>query len=181
MSQEALLQRVRTLFLEAGFRVSERCSQRPRSFDLIAGDREILLVIKAAPHIDGVSEEIARDLDLVSYYLGGAPLIVGERTRDMELRRGAVYIRYGIYAISVPTLSDFLVEGVPPLVYVSPGGLYVNIDETLLRASGRRSSSPSGTLPTSSGSPAGPSASTRTAWAPPRRWPSGSRSSSTRR
>ena len=134
MTQEVLLQRVRNLFLDAGFRVSERCSQRPRSFDLIAGDREILMVIKAVPHIDGVSEDIARDLDLVSYYLGGAPLIVGERTRDADLQRGAVYIRYGIYAISVPTLSDFLIGETPPLVYVSPGGLYVNIDENLLRS-----------------------------------------------
>jgi putative transcriptional regulator len=132
MTQEVLLQRVRSLLLEGGFRVSERCSQRPRSFDIIAGDEEILMVIKAISHIDGVSEDIARDLDLVSYYLGGAPLIVGERTRDADLQRGAVYVRYGIYAISVPTLSDFLVEGIPPLVYVSPGGLYVNIDEALL-------------------------------------------------
>jgi len=134
MTQEVLLQKVRSLFLDAGFRVSDRCSQRPRSFDLIAGDREILMVIKATSHIDGVSEDIARDLDLVSYYLGGAPLIVGERTRDADLQRGAVYVRYGIHAISVPTLSDFLIEGIPPLVYVSPGGLCVNIDETLLRA-----------------------------------------------
>ncbi|MDD1666173.1 MAG: transcriptional regulator [Methanomicrobiales archaeon] len=134
MTQEVLLQRVRDLLLEAGFRVSERCSQRPRSFDLIAGDREILMVVKAISHIDGVSEGIARDLDLVSYYLGGAPLIVGERTRDADLQRGAVYVRYGIYALSLPTLSDFLMDGNPPLVYVSPGGLSVNIDEKLLRA-----------------------------------------------
>jgi putative transcriptional regulator len=133
MTHEALLQRVRSSLLEGGFQVSERCSQRPRSFDLIAGVEEILMVIKVISHIDGVSEDIARDLDLVSYYLGGAPLIVGERTRDADLQRGAVYLRYGIYAISVPTLSDFLMEGIPPLVWVSPGGLYVNIDETLLR------------------------------------------------
>ena len=134
MTQEVLLQRVRSLLLDTGFQVSERCSQRPRSFDLIARNPEILMVIKAISHIDGVSEDIARDLDLVSYYLGGAPLIVGERTRDADLQRGAVYIRYGIYAISVPTLSDFIVDGIPPLVYVSPGGLYVNIDEGLLHA-----------------------------------------------
>jgi putative transcriptional regulator len=132
MTQEVLLQRVRSLLLDTGFQVSDRCSQRSRSFDLIARNPRFLMVVKAVPHIDGVSEDIARDLDLVSYYLGGAPLIVGERTRDTDLQRGAVYIRYGIYAISVPTLSDFLVEGIPPLVYVSPGGLYVNIDETLL-------------------------------------------------
>ena len=134
MTQEVLLRRVRSLLVDGGFRVSERCSQRPRSFDLIAGDDRILMVIKAISHIDGVSEDIARDLDLVSYYLGGAPLIVGERTRDAGLQRGAVYVRYGIFAISVPTLSDFLLDGIPPLVYVSPGGLYVNIDDALLHA-----------------------------------------------
>jgi putative transcriptional regulator len=134
MTQEALLRRVRNLLLDTGFQVSERCSQRPRSFDLIARNPKILMVIKAISHIDGVSEDIARDLDLVSHYLNGAPLIVGERTRDAELQRGAVYVRYGIYAISVPTLSDFIVDGIPPLVYVSPGGLYVNIDETVLHA-----------------------------------------------
>ncbi|MGA2934642.1 MAG: transcriptional regulator [Methanomicrobiales archaeon] len=134
MTQEALLQRVRSLLLDTGFQVSDPCSQRPRSFDLIARNLRILMVVKAISHIDGVSEDIARDLDLVSYYLGGAPLIVGERTRDADLPRGAVYVRYGIYAISVPTLSDFLVEGIPPLVYVSPGGLYVNLDEALLHA-----------------------------------------------
>ena len=134
MTQEALLRNVRSLLLDTGFQVSERCSQRPRSFDLIARSPDILMVIKAISHIDGVSEDIARDLDLVSYYLNGAPLIVVERTRDADLHRGAVYIRYGIYALSLPTLSDFIVDGIPPLVYVSPGGLYVNINEKVLHA-----------------------------------------------
>ena len=134
MTQEVLLQKVRSLLLDTGFQVSERCSQRTRSSISSPGTPKILMVVKAISHIDGVSEDIARALDLVSYYLGGAPLIVGERTRDADLQRGAVYVRYGIYAISIPTLSDFLVEEIPPLVYVSPGGLYVNIDETLLHA-----------------------------------------------
>jgi len=43
------------------------------------------------------------------------------------------YIRYGIYAISVATLYDAFVERVPPLVYASPGGLYVNINGDVLR------------------------------------------------
>jgi putative transcriptional regulator len=43
-----------------------------------------------------------------------------------------VYIRYGIYAVSVSTLYDFFVEKIPPLVYASPGGLYVNINGEVL-------------------------------------------------
>jgi putative transcriptional regulator len=119
--------------ITAGFDVSERFSLRPRSFDLIARNNTTLLVIKVVAHIDSVSEEAAFDLEVISRHLGGIPLIVGERARDAELERGAVYVRYGIYAISPSTLYDYFVEKIPPLVYASPGGLYVNIDGTVLR------------------------------------------------
>jgi len=122
-----------SVLLMADFRVSERFSMRPRSFDLIAGSRDTLLVIKVVSHIDSVSEETARDLDHISRYLKGSPLIIGERARDAELERGAVYLRYGIYAVSVATLYDAFVEKTPPLVYASPGGLYVNINGESLR------------------------------------------------
>ena len=122
-----------SVLLMSGFRVSERFSMRPRSFDLIASDKDTILVIKVVSHIDSISEEIARDLDHISRYLKASPLIIGERARDAELERGAVYVRYGIYAISVSTLYDAIVESVPPLVYASPGGLYVNINGEVLR------------------------------------------------
>ena len=133
MSQDRLLQMVVSVLLMAGFRVSEPFSMRPRSFDLIGRKKEILLIIKVVSHIDSVSDETARDLDHISRYLKGAPLIIGERARDTDLERGAVYLRYGIYAVSVATLYDAFVEGVPPLVYASPGGLYVNINGESLR------------------------------------------------
>jgi putative transcriptional regulator len=119
--------------ITAGFQVSERFSMRPRSFDLIASKGKIIVIVKIVSHIDSVGEEIARDLDLIARYLGAIPLIVGERARDSELERGAVYLRYGIYAISIATLYDYFVEGIPPLVYASPGGLYVNINGAALR------------------------------------------------
>jgi len=134
MSQDLLLQVVTGVLQQAGFQVSERCSIRPRSFDLIAGDSRVLVIIKVVSHIDSVSEDIAWDLDMIARYLGAFPMIVGERARDAELERGAVYIRYGIFAINVETLYDYLVDHIPPLIYASPGGLYVNVDGTLLRS-----------------------------------------------
>ncbi len=122
-----------SVLIMAGFRVSERFSMRPRSFDLIAARKGELLVIKVVSHMDSVSEEIARDLDNIARYLKGSPLIIGERARDTELERGAVYVRYGIYAASLSTFYDAFVEGVPPLVYASPGGLYVTINGDALR------------------------------------------------
>ena len=133
MTQDRSLQLVTSVMITAGFEVSERFSLRPRSFDLIARNNGILLVVKVVSHIDSVSDEVAFDLTTISRYLHGIPLIVGERARDSELERGAVYIRYGIYAISVATLYDYFVEKVPPLVYASPGGLYVNINGEALR------------------------------------------------
>lgn len=133
MSQERLLDMVVSVMLTAGYEVSERCSLRPRSFDLIAGKEDGLIVIKVVSHIDSVSEEISRDLDAIVRHLGASPLIIGERARDTELERGTVYVRYGIYAISPATLYDFLVEHVPPLIYAQPGGLYVNLNGNLLK------------------------------------------------
>src|SRR5512137_73068 len=133
MTQDRQLQLVTSVMITAGFDVSERFSIRPRSFDIIARNNGTLLVLKVVSHIDSVSEEVAFDLEVISRHLGGVPLIVGERARDAELERGAVYIRYGIYAISPATLYDYFVERIPPLVYASPGGLYVNIDGEVLR------------------------------------------------
>ncbi len=133
MSQDRQLQLVTSVMISAGFEVSEKFTLRPRSFDLIARNDGTLLVIKVVTHIDSVSEEAAFDLDVISQHLGGVPLIVGERAREAELERGAVYVRYGIYAISIATLYDYFVEKIPPLVYASPGGLYVNINGNALR------------------------------------------------
>jgi len=133
MSQDRQLQLVTSVMISAGFEVSEKFTLRPRSFDLIARNNGTLVVIKVVTHIDSVSEEAAFDLDVIAAHLGGVPLIVGERAREAELERGAVYVRYGIYAISVSTMYDYFVEKIPPLIYASPGGLYVNINGDALR------------------------------------------------
>lgn len=133
MPQDRLPQMVISIMLLADFDVSERCNIRPRSFDLIVKKGDTLVIIKVASHIDSVSADIAWDLDLIARYLDATPLIVGERARDAELERGVVYIRYGLFAISPETLFDYFVEGLAPLIYASPGGLYVKIKGGLLR------------------------------------------------
>ena len=133
MSQERLLQTVISVLIMAGYNVSERCGIRPRSFDIIARKGSSLLVIKVVPHIDSVGEESAHDLALIARHLDAAPLIVGDKARDSDLERGAVYLRYRIPATNSKTLYDLLVDGVPPLVFAQPGGLYVNVNSGRLR------------------------------------------------
>jgi putative transcriptional regulator len=133
MTYERLLQRITSVLIMADYAVSERCGMRPRSFDLIARRGDEILVIRIVVHIDSMNEEIAHELAAIAHFLKGKPLVVGEKARDTELERGAVYLRYGIISTSAMTLYDLLVEKIPPLVYAQPGGLYVNIDGGLLR------------------------------------------------
>jgi len=58
--------------------------------------------------------------------------VVGLRTRDEELKPEVVYFRHGVPALNPDTVYDLVVEGVPPLIYAAPGGLYVSIDGDLL-------------------------------------------------
>ncbi|MDD2472382.1 MULTISPECIES: transcriptional regulator [unclassified Methanoculleus] len=139
MSQDRLPQMVISIMLLAGFDVSERCNIRPRSFDLLAKKGDILVIIKVASHIDSVSADIAWDLNQIARYLQATPLIVGERARGADLERGVVYIRYGLFALSPESLYDYFAEGLSPMVYASPGGLYVKIKGDLLREVRERS------------------------------------------
>ena len=106
---------------------------RPRSFDLIARKGDTIIIIKIVPHIDSVGEESAHNFAFIAKHLNATPIIIGEKARDFELERGAVYLRYGIIATSSTTFYDFFVDNVPPLVYAQPGGLYVNINGSKLR------------------------------------------------
>ncbi|RQD80872.1 MAG: transcriptional regulator [Methanocalculus sp. MSAO_Arc2] len=133
MVQERLIQTVISILLTAGYDVSERCLLRPRSFDLLASDAKRLVIIKIVSQIDSVSEEIAIDLEAMAHHLKAVPIIIGERARDAPLERSCVYLRYGLFAVAPSTLYDYLVEKIPPLVYASPGGLYVSIDGLKLR------------------------------------------------
>jgi len=44
-----------------------------------------------------------------------------------------VYSRFGVPIISLNTLTDHLIEGVPPFIFAAPGGLYVKLDSQMLR------------------------------------------------
>jgi putative transcriptional regulator len=133
MDKELLAERVVEVLLHAGFDISARCYLRPRSFDLAARKDELLLLFKVLTNIDGLNERTAMEIGRLANHLLGCPLLVGEKSRDQYLERGAVYFRYGIPTVSLPTLADCLLEGVLPLVYAAHGGLYVRVDGPRMR------------------------------------------------
>ena len=128
MNRLELLKEVRETLTSAGFYVSELCSIRPIGFDLVARRDNSLLIIKVLTNIDAMPENVASELRTLSILLHGCPLLIGRRCGTGFLQDDVVYDRFGIQAITVETLKNHLLEGIPLEVYAAPGGLYVNLD-----------------------------------------------------
>ncbi|MFB6303489.1 MAG: transcriptional regulator [Haloferacaceae archaeon] len=132
MSRSALVGNVTAMLEDAGFVVSDRCAIRPKSFDLAARRGEDLLLLKILGNVDAVDGETGEEMRRLGTYLDATPMVIGLRTRDEDLKPEVVYFRHGVPVLHPDTAYDLVVEGVPPLIYAAPGGLYVNIDGDVL-------------------------------------------------
>lgn len=129
-----LIDSVREVLNRAGFLVSPPSTLRPMAFDLVARRDEDLLIVKVLTNVDSLDGEVARELRILAKVLDGSAVLVGERASSRELETGVVYARHDVPLVTLETLEEHLLEGVPPLVYAAPGGFYVNIDgEALTR------------------------------------------------
>jgi putative transcriptional regulator len=133
MDRTQLLQETRDILSQAGFYVSEIYTRRLSGFDLVARRDDNLIIIKILTNVDALSEEYAEELKTLSSVLKASVLLIGFKDSEGLLENGVIYYRLGIPAITVNTLHDHLLEGVPLTVYAGPGGLYVNIDEFKIR------------------------------------------------
>ena len=101
MTKEILINQAISILGKSGHTVSQRCNIRPRSFDIAAGNGDVLLLIKVLSNVDGLKEDTAQEMLQLSEYLDGSPLVIGEKTRDHPLESGVVYYRYGIPSINM--------------------------------------------------------------------------------
>ncbi len=132
MSRSALVGNVTAMLEDAGFLVSDRCAVRPKSFDIAARRGDDVLLVKILGNVDSFDRQTGTEMRRLGEYLDATPLLIGLRTRDEELERGVVYLRHGVPVLSPDTAMDYLIEGVAPLVYAAPGGLYVSLDGDVL-------------------------------------------------
>mgnify|MGYP006282718055 FL=1 len=132
MSRSALIDNVTAMLSDAGFTVSDRCSTRPKSFDVAARRNRDLILVKILGNVDAFDGPTGREMRRLGTYLRGTPIVIGLRTRDENLEPGVVYFRHGVPVLNPDTAMDLFVHGVPPLIYAAPGGLYVNIDGDVL-------------------------------------------------
>ncbi|MFB6298387.1 MAG: transcriptional regulator [Salinirussus sp.] len=132
MSRSALVGNVTAMLEDAGFVVSDRCAVRPKSFDVAARRGEETLLLKILGNVDAFDGGTGAEMRRLGEYLRATPMVIGLRTRDEDLKPGVVYFRHGVPVLSPDTAMNLFVEGVPPLIYAAPGGLYVNIDSEVL-------------------------------------------------
>ncbi|MFC6837008.1 transcriptional regulator [Halomarina ordinaria] len=132
MSRSALVDNVTAMLADAGFLVSDRCAVRPKSFDVAARRGNDVILAKILGNIDSFDGLTGAEMRRLGTYLDATPMVIGLRTRDEDLKPGVVYFRHGVPVLSPDTAMDLFVEGVPPLIYAAPGGLYVTIDGDIL-------------------------------------------------
>ncbi len=132
-NRDQLIARVRETLATCGFYVSEPHHLRSVSFDVIARRDSHLLIFKVLSNIDSLSQSDSDDLRVLATTLGGSPIIIGLHSSAAELEEGILYSRFGLPILSEESFKELMLEGVPPLVYAAPGGLYVRIDGATLR------------------------------------------------
>ncbi len=132
MSRTALIGNLIAMLEDAGFAVSDRCAVRPKSFDVAARREEDLILLKILGNVDALDAETGAEMRRLGEYLEATPMVVGLRTRDEDLKPGVVYFRHGVPVFNPDTAYELFVEGMPPLIYAAPGGLYVSLDGDLL-------------------------------------------------
>ncbi|MFH1125824.1 MAG: helix-turn-helix domain-containing protein [Candidatus Altiarchaeota archaeon] len=126
-----LLRRVAELLESSGFLVSD-CQGSRSCFDFLARKGRVLLVVKVLNNIEGLNGNTVHELKKVSSLVGGAPIVVGARLKSSKLIDGVLYERYGINALNLSTMEDF-VSDFMPVVHSVRGNYCSKIDSGLLR------------------------------------------------
>ncbi len=142
----AIVESALRILCKAGYRVTDLIETKPRCFDIVARKEDTILLIKVLYNADSLKQEMASDMKLVAKILNASPVVIGEKFKSDYLERGVVYNRYGLPVINTATFYDFIVEGIPPMVYSAPGGYYVKLDSEKIKDARERKGLTIGTL-----------------------------------
>lgn len=103
------------------------------SFDIIARQQNIVLILKVLSNIDSLRVEHARDLQKLTRVFNAHSLIIGEKTKVFELQTNVLYERYGIPVLSLSGLASLLQQKMP-VQRSFKGKNIVELDVNKLRA-----------------------------------------------
>jgi len=133
MRREELVQELRKVLGRTGFFMTEPKLVANQVFDLVARRDATLIVAKCTVNGYSLSREAAEQLLQVAQLLRASPVVVSLHSPRGALEPGVIYLRYHVPLVSLETLKDYLIEGVPPVAFAGPGGYFVSVDSLALR------------------------------------------------
>lgn len=138
-ARQDTVERTARMLRQVGFYVADLHTVRPSCFDLIARRDSLLLLIKILKNVDAIDSSGASSLISLAEIMHGAPLLVGSTSGGQSLEDGVLYTRYGLGILTLQTLEDYLVKGIPPFLFSSPGGTFARVNGRRLRMARERS------------------------------------------
>jgi len=133
-SRREMLADIRKTLVDCGFEISVDMETTSLCFDLMARKDSTLVIIKVLQNVDSQTQALADEIKSLGFFLKGTPMVIGQRTTKSKIETGVLYLRHGITMMNYETLTDFLIEGVPPVAFSAPGGFYVEVDGEKLRS-----------------------------------------------
>ncbi len=129
--RETTILRAIALLKEHGFAV-ESFAHSNACFDLVAKRPDLTLVLKVFNNIDALREEHAAELRKIAAVFNATVLVIGEKSKAFSLRKGVLYERLGLTALSLASLGEMLKEHFPSIKYFK-GKSIVELDAKKLR------------------------------------------------
>ncbi len=121
--KKELLEKVGVLLLRKGFTVK----YLPRRwFDIVARRQETILLVKVLNDANSMSSDLAAEMNRIGSVLGASPIIIAEKAGEL-LEDNVVYLRFGIYTISISTFEKSLENNLPVMMKKN-SGITVSID-----------------------------------------------------
>ena len=146
MSRDDLINTTRAILARGGYDISPLMSLRSVCFDVVGRKGDTLLIIKILSNVDAFSRENAEEMKVLAEMLNACPLLIGERSSSGPLEPGIIYSRFNIQIISNETLADHILAHEAPYIMAAPGGLYVRLNNSLLKEIRERDGISLGTL-----------------------------------
>lgn len=146
MSRDDLINTTRAILAKGGYDISPLMSLRSVCFDVVGKKGDTLLIIKILSNVDAFSRENAEEMKVLAEMLNACPILIGERSSSGPLEPGIVYSRFNIQIISNETLADHILANESPYIMAAPGGLYVKLNNNLLKEVREREGISLGTL-----------------------------------
>lgn len=147
ITKEKLVTQTKNEFQKAGYSLWNENFQS-NAFDFIAKKNDLMelrsnpqkIITKVLVDLDLFKKHTSLDLQLVSKLISGFPLLISHSATGKHIKKGTMYKRHNVSAISLRTLQMFLKyeRGLDSSARISQfahrGGIYVNLSKEKFKA-----------------------------------------------